>query len=399
MAGSAGIRKIIHLDLDAFFCAVEEQLDPSLAGKAFAVGGKPGFRGVVSSCSYAARKAGVHSAMPTGQALRVCPNLILISGSYGNFSEKSKEVMTILHQISGLVEQISIDEAFVDVSDLPEPVEQIARELQARVLLETGLPCTIGAASNKLVAKIATDTAKSRSKSGTYPRAILVVPPGKESEFLAPLPLKAMWGIGPKLAGNLESLGFRTLGDIAASSIKSLEASFGSYGRDLFYHCQGIDNRPVTVEHEVKSISQETTFARDTCDLSFLKSKILDLSSKVGYRLRAEGVCARVIRLRLRWSDFSTHTRQVALSQPTDQDGVIASTAEHLLMSLWQPDNPVRLIGVGGAKLVESAHQMSLWDTPTEKERKLLGALDELRDRYGQKVIIKAGKIKEVRQK
>lgn len=387
-------RKILHLDLDAFFCAVEELKDHSLAGKAYAVGGKPGGRGVISSCSYPARGRGVHSAMPTGQALRLCPELILISSNFGDYSEKSDAVMTILHDLSGLVEQISVDEAFVDVTDLPQEGEQIARELQRRVKNETGLPCSIGVASNKLVAKIATDTGKARSKSGGYPCAVTVVPPGQEAEFLSPLPARSMWGVGPKMEASLTEIGLHTLGEIAACPLAALERHFGKGGADLHRHALGIDDRPVTVEYEAKSISQETTFARDSDDLAFLRKTVQDLSSKVGYRMRSDGVCARVIRIKLRWSDFSTHTRQVALSQPTDQDGVIAVAAETLLMKLWEKDRLVRLIGVGGSDLVETMHQLNLWDTRTEKELRLLTALDDLKAKYGKKIVQHGDRLK-----
>lgn len=387
-------RKILHLDLDAFFCAVEELRDPSLAGKAFAVGGKPGQRGVVSSCSYPARRRGVHSAMPTGQALQLCPELILISSNFGDYSAKSDAVMEILHDLSGLVEQISVDEAFVDVTDLPQEAEQIARSLQQRVKKETGLPCSIGVASNKLVAKIATDTGKSRSKGGGYPNAITVVPPGTEAEFLAGLPVRAMWGVGPKMEARLTELGLHTLGEVAACPLDLLERHFGKSGIDLRRHAQGIDDRPVTVEYEAKSISQETTFARDTDDLAFVCKTLHDLSAKVAYRMRSDGVCARVIRIKLRWSDFSTHTRQVALGQPTDQDGVIAAAAEKLLLKLWEKNRPVRLIGVGGSDLVETMHQLDLWDTKTEKERRLLTALDDLKEKYGKRIIQRADRLK-----
>ena len=377
------VRKILHLDLDAFFCAVEELKDPSMAGKAFAVGGKAGQRGVISSCSYPARRKGVHSAMPTGQALRLCPELILISSNFGDYASKSHEVMAILHQLSGLVEQVSVDEAFVDVTDLPQPVEETARVLQARVKGETGLPCSIGAAANKLVAKIATDTGKSRSDAPAYPQAILCVPPGSERDFLAPLPVKAMWGVGPKTEASLADMGLRTIGDVANFPADALERRFGKYGTDLHRHALGLDDRPVTIEYEAKSISQEVTFARDTTDLAYLRRTLHDLATKVGYRMRCDGVCARVIRIKLRWPDFTTLTRQAALSAPTDQDGVIAAEAETLLMKIWQHDRPVRLIGVGGTNLVGQVHQLSLWDTNTEKERKLLTALDALREKYG----------------
>ncbi len=388
------IRKIIHLDLDAFFCAVEELKDPSLAGKAFAVGGNAYQRGVITSCSYPARKAGVHSAMPTGQALRLCPNLILVSSGFGDYSAKSEEVMAILHNVSGLVEQISVDEAFMDVTDLPESPETIARAIQADVLKGTGLPCSLGAAANKLVAKIATDQGKARSKTGSYPRAILVVPPGQEAAFLAPLKTAAMWGVGPRTDAALANAGMRTIGDIAARTPRELEHLLGKYGADLHAHSLGIDNRPVTVEHEAKSISQETTFARDIADPQELRRTLRDLSSKIAYRMRQEDVCARVVRLKIRWSDFSTHTRQTRLEQPTDQDGVIYAAVEKLWKSIWTDGQPVRLIGVGGSDLVETVHQMSLWDTPNEKERKLLEALDELRERYGRQTVKRASRLK-----
>jgi len=387
-------RKILHLDLDAFFCAVEELKDASLAGKAFAVGGSANHRGVISSCSYPARKKGVHSAMPTGQALRLCPELILVSSGYGDYSAKSNEVMAILRNVSGLVEQISVDEAFIDISDLPESSEIIARRIQAEVLHKTGLPCSIGGATNKLIAKIATDQGKARSRSGSYPRAILVVPPGQESTFLAPLKTSAMWGVGPKFEAALSNAGMHTIGDIAARDPKELERLFGKYGNDLHAHAQGIDNRTLSLEHEAKSISQETTFARDTADPLQLKRTLHELSAKVAYRMRQEDVCARVVRLKIRWSDFSTHTRQERLEHPTDQDGVIYSAVEKLWHNIWTEGQPVRLIGVGGSDLVETAHQMSLWDTPNEKERKLLEALDELQEKYGKQTVRRASKLK-----
>lgn len=386
-------RKILHLDLDAFFCAVEELNDPSLAGKAFAVGGRAEYRGVISTCSYAARRLGIHSAMPTAQAFKLCPNLLLISGRHGDYSAKSHEVMDIVHQLTGLVEQVSVDEAFMDVTDLPEDGETIARKLQADVLEKTGLPCSIGVASNKLVAKIATDTGKARNKGSGYPRAILVVPNGGEAEFLAPLPVKAMWGVGPKMEKALHDAGIRLLGDIPKRSKSELERLSGKYGFELYDHALGIDDRPISLGREAKSISQETTFAKDSTDPIYLRQTLKDLAAHVGYQLRQEGYCAKVVRLKIRWADFSTHTRQVSLAQPTDQDGVIYSNVESLFRSIWESGKPVRLIGVGSADLVETSHQMSLWETPTDKERRLLDALDDLRERYGKGTVKRGHKL------
>ncbi len=392
-------RKILHLDLDAFFCAVEELKNPTLAGKAFAVGGSASHRGVISSCSYPARMKGVHSAMPTGQALKLCPELILISGGYADYSQKSDAVMEILHSISGLVEPISIDEAFVDVSDLPDDPGVIARLLQANLWQKTHLPCSIGVATNKLVAKIATDQGKARSRSGTYPRAILVVAPGQEAVFLAPLKTSAMWGVGPKFEAALANAGMHTIGDIAARDPKELERLFGKAGSELHDHARGIDNRPLSTERDAKSISQEVTFGKDVSDPRSLRQTLLDLSTQVGFRMRQEDVCARVIRLKIRWSDFETHTRQVRLEQPTDQDGVIFSTVEKLWRKVWTDGRPVRLIGVGGSDLVETIHQMNLWDPGNEKERKLLQALDQISEKYGKQTIRRASKMKQETRK
>jgi DNA polymerase IV len=390
---SIRVRKILHLDLDAFFCAVEELKDPTLAGKAFAVGGRAEHRGVISTCSYPARRLGIHSAMPTGQAFKLCPQLLLISGFHSDYSAKSREVMAIINQLTGLVEQVSVDEAFMDVTDLPESGEEIARKLQAEVLEKTGLPCSIGVATNKLVAKVATDTGKARSKGDSYPRAILVVPPGTEAEFLAPLPVKAMWGVGPKMEIALHNAGMQTIGDIPRHSKNELERFFGKYGLELYDRALGIDDRPLTQERVAKSISQETTFSKDVSDLNVLRQTLLDLSAHVAYSLRKEGACARVVRLKIRWSDFSTHTRQISLPQPTDQDGVIYSNVMILFKNIWESNKPVRLIGVGGSNLIETTHQMSLWETPTEKERRLLDALDGLREKYGKGAIKQGNKL------
>ncbi len=221
-------RTILHLDLDAFFCSVEELHDPSLRGIPFAVGGRPEERGVVASCSYAARKLGVRSAMPMSRALRLCPQLLVISHHRGNYGEMSEKVMQRLRDLSRLVEQISIDEAFVDISELREPAETIARRLQKRVNDELGLPCSIGVAANKLVAKIATEVGKKKAlcsklrhgkrtgkPKGEAPNAITIVPPGTEAAFLAPLPADMLWGVGPKTAARLAEYGLKTIGDLA----------------------------------------------------------------------------------------------------------------------------------------------------------------------------------------
>jgi len=377
------IRKIIHLDLDAFFCAVEELQDPSLKGKPFAVGGRPDQRGVVASCSYPARIFGVRSAMPMSQALRLCPNLIVIPGRHDLYSQVSSEVMACISQRSPLVEQISIDEAFIDISDLPDPGESIARSLQTEINNRLSLPCSLGIAANKLVAKIANDAGKSAGPRGFPPHAITVVPGGKEAEFLAPLPVTALWGVGQKTATRLEPLGIKTIGDLAKLSEGELVSLFGKNGLEMSRHARGIDDRPVITSHTIKSISQETTFARDVSNVDTLRQTLFQLAEGVGYRLRKSELAGSTVKIKIRWPDFTTISRQSSLSQPTNQDGEIYQAAYELFMKEWKPGKPVRLLGVGVGKLGQPARQIGLWESSNPKGARLQQAIDEVRNRYG----------------
>ncbi len=381
------MRKIIHIDLDAFFCSVEELLDPSLSGKPFAVGGKPGQRGVVSSCSYAARQFGVRSAMPTGNALRLCPGLILVGGSHSRYSEYSRRVMSILEGFSGLIEQVSIDEAFLDVSDLQESGSGIAKRIQSSVRLEVGLPCSLGIASSKLVAKIATDHGKSRHRGLTPPSAITEVPAGKEAEFLAPLPVDALWGVGPKTKELLGEWGIKTIGELASQKEIEFSQRFGNYGRELIKRARGIDNSQVSPAREMKSVSQETTFVKDVGDKHILESTLRNLAQTVGRRLRADDLAGKTVKIKLRWPDFTTITRQVSLNQPVDQDLLIFESAYQLFEKEWSPGKKVRLIGVGVSNLCGATRQLPLWDTHAEKERRLMEAMDEIHAKYGRKAV------------
>lgn len=387
-------RKIIHLDLDAFFCAVEELRQPELAGKPFAVGGRPQERGVVSSCSYAARRLGIHSAMPMAQALKLCPGLLVIPPHYEAYREMSERVMEILREWTALVEQLSIDEAFLDVSDLPQPGLEIAQALQQAIRSRLKLPCSLGVAANKLLAKTATDVGKSKHRDPTPPNAIEIVPPGQEAAYLAGLPARMLWGVGPKTAARLAEMGIRTIGDIARAPEAMLAARFGQAGREMSRHARGLDDRPVVVERPARSISSEVTFERDVTDPKKIDQTLHQLSEDVARSLRSKKLCASTIRLKIRWQDFSTHTRQTSLRQPTDQDQVIYETASVLLRAVWTGSRPVRLVGVGAARLAERAHQLSLWDTPAQKERRLLEALDELRERFGEETVRSGRKLK-----
>ncbi len=383
----SGIPSILHLDLDAFFCSVEENRQPGLRGRAFAVGGRAGERGVVSSCSYPARRFGVRSAMPTARALRLCPGLIVVSGHHHVYGAISGRVMAKIRDLSPLVEQISIDEAFVDIGGLREKPEAIARRLQASIRDELGLPSSIGIASNKLVAKIATEVGKKAATGNQAPYALTIVPPREEAAFLAPLPVEMLWGVGPKSAARLAALGIRTIGDIAKWPEGNLVDLFGENGRDLARHARGEDPRPISTAHEAKSMSQETTFVRDVRDDVTLERTVRRLASEVGRSLRRSSLAGSTIKLKIRWPDFTTLTRQTTLQHATDDEIEIAKVALELMGSIRRPGRAVRLIGVGLSGLQSPTHQLGLWEANSDKSRRLMSAIDALRERYGDHVI------------
>jgi DNA polymerase-4 len=387
-------RKILHLDLDAFFCSVEEQRDPSLASQPFVVGGRPERRGVVASCSYAARRFGVHSAMAMAQAVRLYPGLVIVPADYHLYQLASERVMAMLSDVTPLVEQISIDEAFMDVSDMPEPGELIAHRLQETINQKLRLPCSLGVAANKLLAKIANSVGKARVKSDRPPNSILVVPPGQEATFLAPLPMQELWGVGPKMAARLAGLGIHTVGDLARWPEDNLVRRLGKYGHDLAVRARGIDDRPVKTEREARSISQETTFAEDLQDGAALRRNLRQLAEHVGRRLRRHQLSGTTIKIKVRWSDFTTLTRQTTLDHATDLDREICAAAGQLFEKTWPPGKPVRLIGVGVSSLHPPARQLGLWqDAPAEKDRRLQTALDRIRERFGDQAVQRASRL------
>jgi DNA polymerase IV len=387
-------RTILHIDLDAFYCAVEETRNPELRGKAFAVGGKPDERGVVASCSYAARRMGVRSAMPMGKALRLSPGLIIVPSRHHLYSEVSRHVMERLHSLTSLVEQISIDEAFLDISNIYETPEITARKLQSRIRDELQLPCSIGIASNKLVSKIATEVGKSLALHETKakgeigpPNAVTVVPFGEEAAFLSPLPADILWGVGPKTSARLTELGIYTIGDIAKWPESELIRMFGENGRDLARHSKGIDDRPIATERETKSISQEITYSRDVRDDKVLEKTLREQSAEVARQLRKNDLAGSTIKLKIRWPDFTTLTRQTTLHHRTDQEEEIVKAALDLLKSVRKPNQAVRLIGVGVSGLGQPIRQLSLWDMDSDKARKVQEAVDELQEKYGKNAI------------
>ncbi|MBM3179028.1 MAG: DNA polymerase IV [Chloroflexi bacterium] len=398
-------RTILHLDLDAFFCSVEEIQNPDLRGKPFAVGGKPNERGVVASCSYAARAMGVRSAMPMSRAIRLCRNLVIVPGRHHLYSEYSEKVMIKLRDLTPFVEQISIDEAFLDISDIRKTPARLALDLQTAIKNELHLPSSIGIASNKLVAKIATEVGKKSSAlsgvtsalRGTQskgkiigpPFGLTIVPFGDEAKFLAPLPADMLWGVGPKTFARLSEVGIHTIGDIARWPERELVNLFGENGRDLWQHAQGIDNRPIVIVYETKSVSQETTFNVDVRDEKTLEKTLRELSMQVGRQLRKNDLAGKTVKLKIRWSDFTTITRQVTLPTSTNNDDEISRTAIKLMKTVRKPNQAVRLIGVGVSGIGAPVRQLSLWDAGSEKSRKLQEVLDKLQEKYGRDVIHK----------
>ncbi|MCE7858933.1 MAG: DNA polymerase IV [Chloroflexi bacterium CFX2] len=383
-------RTILHLDLDAFYCSVEEIQNPQLRGKLFAVGGKPDERGVVASCSYAARALGIRSAMPMSRAVRLCRDLIIVPGRHRLYGEYSEKVMEKLRNLTPLVEQISIDEAFLDISELSESPARLALDLQTAIRTELNLPSSLGIASNKLVAKIATEVGKKSSKRKNEPPfGFTVVPAGEEARFLAPLPADMLWGVGPKTNARLAELGIHTIGDIARWPEKELVSLFGENGRDLWRHANGIDNRPIVTEYETKSVSQETTFNVDIRDEKHLLKTLREQSHDVALQLRKNDLAGKTVKIKIRWPDFTTLTRQVTLPTLTDNEDEIYRAAVKLMNAVRKPDQAVRLIGVGVSGIGAPVRQLSLWDVGSEKSRKLQEVMDELQAKYGKDVIRK----------
>ena len=348
-------RAIIHLDLDAFFASVEVLENPRLAGKPVVVGGRPEERGVVAAASYPARAFGVHSAMPMARALALCPHLVILPHRHQLYHQYSERVMSLLYETSLLIEQMSIDEAYLDLTgQVPvwEEAVEVARRLQARVRDEIGLSASLGVAANKVVAKVASGHDK--------PGGLTVVRPGEEAVFLAPLPVQTLPGVGPATAQKLADLGVATIGDLAQVPETELRARFGRPGADLSLRARGIDDQPVVTEHEVQSISQEVTFSRDLADLEALRRQLWRLSQDVGQRLKEIDMAAGTVAIKLRYADFTTLTRQMSLAVPANDEQEVYRAAKVLLDRAWQQGRPVRLLGVTARSLAAPAGQLPL---------------------------------------
>jgi DNA polymerase-4 len=379
-------RSIIHLDLDAFYASVEQLRRPELRGLPVIVGGAPSAdgspqlsRGVVSAASYEARAFGVHSAMPLRTALRLCPQAVIVPVDFRAYREASKSVFDIARDYTPLIEPLSLDEAFLDVTASVRrfgSAPEIAGEIRDRVLAGSGLHASFGVATCKTIAKIASDLRK--------PRGFVVVEPGDEASFLAPLLLRRLPGLGPATERALSGLGVSTLGQLCALPLDTVQRRVGrAAGTSIWERAQGIDTAPVTLPGAPRSVSREETFARDVADRSALHLRIAELAGDVGARLRTGGWTARTVTLKLRYTDFTTITRQQTLATATATDTTVRDAAVVLLETSWSGD-AVRLLGVGVSGL-EDAPQLDLFAQPAND--RIDRTLDRLRERFGQDAI------------
>jgi DNA polymerase-4 len=372
-------RTIMHIDLDAFFVSVEVALNPELKGRPVVVGGRPDARGVISAASYEARAYGLHSAMPLKTASRLCPQAIFIEGNFQRYREASKKFMAILADFSPFVEPVSLDEAFLDVTgfeSLHGTIHQMAVSVKRRVSEVQGLCASIGIAPCKVVAKVASDYSK--------PDGLIIVKPGEEQEFLAPLPVKWLPGIGKQAQKRLKELGVTTVGQLASMPLKTLTSHFGIAGRRMHNAANGIDNRKVELPGTAKSISRETTFREDTNNSEFLQSTLRYLGEKVGADLRRREKQANCVTLKIRFSDFTTSTRSQTLRQPFDNNNIIFNTGSRLLEKALQTGKqPVRLLGIGVSGIVEPGGQLAMIDNDVRRLVQLSKTIDDIRDKYG----------------
>jgi DNA polymerase IV len=384
-------RVILHVDMDAFYASIEQLDDPELRGRPVIVGADPRQghgRGVVAACSYEARMFGVRSALPIGRAWKLCPKGAFVRPRMQRYAEVSRVIMEILRRFTNLVEPLSIDEAFMDITGsttlFGSPI-QIARAVKKQIRDSTGLTASAGVGPNKFLAKIASDLRK--------PDGLVVVEAGEVENFLRDLPIARLWGVGPKTEERLHGIGLHTIGAIRARAREELTQALGSgLGVHLYDLARGHDERPVVPDWEPKSISNETTFEEDTRDQELLVQTIRRLAESVGRRLRRENYRARKVTLKLRYEPFETHTRQISVKEPIDTDEEIARLAL-LLFSRFSLDRRIRLIGVGTGEIVrpgDGPTQMGLFEEP-RKDRIIDRTVDAIRERFGDDLIKRGG--------
>jgi DNA polymerase-4 len=370
---------ILHVDMDAFFVSVELLERPDLRGKPVVVGGRPDQRGVVSAASYEARKFGIHSAMPLRTAGRLCPHAIFLDGHHEKYSEWSDRVASILVKFSPIVEMVSIDEAYLDLSGterLHGPPLAAADKLLRTITKQTGLPCSGGLATTRLIAKVASDQGK--------PRGLVWVAPGMEARFLAPLPVRKIPGIGEVTERALRALGIETVEQLASHSLEKLEKIFGQWGTALYRKARGGDAYEFLIDAEPKSISQNHTFGEDTSDVAEMETLLSHLSQKACKRLREAGLSTRTLTLTIRYAGFETYTRSKTLTEPAQLDTDIFAVFLNLFRQHRNAKRKVRLLGVALSALSHGAQQLDLLESDRrEKLEKLTKAADSLRDKFG----------------
>lgn len=380
----AKMPSIIHCDMDAFYASVEQLSNPELRGKPVIIGGNPKSRGVVSTCSYEARKFGIRSAMPLAEAYRLCPHAIFLPPDFSKYKQASKHMHMIFQDYTPLIEPISLDEAFLDVTaslNLFGTAEGIGREIKQRIKQEIGLTVSVGIAHNKFLAKLASDLSK--------PDGFKVISKDRVLEVLDPLDVRRIWGVGEKTAHRLYSLNLRTIKDVRLLDKTTLHNMFGSLGNQLHLLSRGIDQRPVESGRAVKSVGRETTFAIDIFTYDKLERVIMELSVDVGRTLRRAALQGRTVTLKVKYNDFKTITRSKTLELMTNLDDIIYNAACELLQNTLV--KPVRLIGVSVHNLTdESDAQLSLFEIGHENQSKLARAMDLVRDKFGEKSITRA---------
>ena len=380
------MRTIIHADLDAYYASVEVLDNPSLRGLPVIVGGRPDDRGVVSAASYEARRFGVHSAMPLRTAARLCPQGVFLPGRFERYAEVSLQVMRIFDTFTPLVEPISLDEAFLDVTGAPAgDGRTIGQAIKDRIQTDVGLVVSVGVATNKLVAKVASDLRK--------PDALVVVEPGDEATFLAPLPVSRLWGVGPRVRQALADYGVTTIGQLAGVPEATLRRRFGRHGIELGHRARGTDPSPVVPGHAPKSIGHEHTFNTDVTERTGLEGTLLWLSESVAGRLRRHQMAAGGVQLKLRYEGFETLTRQATLPHPTTDARVLLEVTHRLLDRTLQPGRAVRLIGITAIALVD-AQQLTLFGDGQRVQR-LAEATDAVREKFGDRAITRARLLRE----
>ncbi len=392
-------RTILHADMDAFYAAVEARENGQIADRPIVVGADPRGgrgRGVVAACNYLARQFGIHSAMPISEAYRRCPHAVYLRPRMRLYAQVSTRIMQVLEAYTDQVEQLSIDEAFLDVTAsirLFGDGVTIARRIKRHIREQEGLTVSIGVAPNKFLAKLASELQK--------PDGLVLVEPGNEVAFLRPLPIERLWGVGPKTASRLRSLGVHTIGDVAAMPLTRLEHLFGrAHALHLHALSLGHDDRPVQTDRERKQISRETTFLSDTDDRDLVEQTLLDLSEEIAARLRRRDLTARTVSIKLRLAPFHTLTRRQTVDYDFDTTEVIFPIARQLLAAADPGDRPIRLIGVGisGLRQRTSASQLDLFEKGDRGAERVARAVDAITDRFGQDALKRARLLRDAKR-